>query len=55
MGAAFCPKCNTKMPTVDGKKIGGIIGNKYYVCLPCNFLKAVKHRKFNPEKRRKPK
>lgn len=51
MATYACPKCNAKLQKIDGKKIGGISGNKYWLCLPCKFVKPVKHRKFNPESR----
>jgi hypothetical protein len=47
IGAKCCPKCRHKVACLDGKKLpGGIPGHKYYVCIPCNWCKPVKHRRW---------
>ena len=53
MGSLFCPKCDSKLPTLDGKKVGGIPGNKYRVCLPCKVVVPVKHRIYDPAARKR--
>ncbi len=53
MSVYFCPMCDIKLETVDGKKIGAVHGNKYRVCIRCAVVQPVKHRIHDPEARRR--
>lgn len=36
-----CHKCNNYCEIVDGSKVGGMPGIKYYLCVACGWTRAI--------------